>query len=139
MGRILAVDDEPDMLSLIKMIIEGYSDHPIGHGWLKPDFQFRGDEADRIDYDLRTCSFLRRDSDGRYYFSHRSFLEYFSALHLLDSVESKDCPLLVRGLASYWTTISWEWPSDEIRQFLLSLLHGDPKSQSRILKLTHAS
>jgi DNA-binding NtrC family response regulator len=29
MGRILAVDDEPDMLSLIKMIIEGYSDHEV--------------------------------------------------------------------------------------------------------------
>jgi DNA-binding NtrC family response regulator len=29
MGCILAVDDEPDMLSLIKMIIEGYSDHVV--------------------------------------------------------------------------------------------------------------
>jgi DNA-binding NtrC family response regulator len=29
MGRILAVDDEPDMLTLIKMIIEGYSDHLV--------------------------------------------------------------------------------------------------------------
>lgn len=29
MGRILAVDDEPDMLSLIKMIIEGYSSHQV--------------------------------------------------------------------------------------------------------------
>jgi DNA-binding NtrC family response regulator len=29
MGLILAVDDEPDMLSLVKMIIEGYSDHQV--------------------------------------------------------------------------------------------------------------
>jgi DNA-binding NtrC family response regulator len=29
MGFILAVDDEPDMLTLIKMIIEGYSDHQV--------------------------------------------------------------------------------------------------------------
>jgi len=29
MGRILAVDDEPDMLALLKMIIEGYSDHQV--------------------------------------------------------------------------------------------------------------
>jgi DNA-binding NtrC family response regulator len=29
MGRILAVDDELDMLSLVKMIIEGYSDHQV--------------------------------------------------------------------------------------------------------------
>jgi DNA-binding NtrC family response regulator len=29
MGRILAVDDEPDMLTLIKMIVEGYSDHHV--------------------------------------------------------------------------------------------------------------
>ena len=29
MGRILAVDDELDMLTLIKMIIEGYSKHEV--------------------------------------------------------------------------------------------------------------
>ena len=29
MGLILAVDDELDMLTLIKMIIEGYSDHQV--------------------------------------------------------------------------------------------------------------
>jgi len=29
MGRILAVDDELDMLFLIKMIIEGYSNHQV--------------------------------------------------------------------------------------------------------------
>ena len=29
MGRILAVDDELDMLSLLKMIIEGYSNHQV--------------------------------------------------------------------------------------------------------------
>ena len=29
MGRILAVDDELDMLALLKMIIEGYSDHLV--------------------------------------------------------------------------------------------------------------
>jgi DNA-binding NtrC family response regulator len=29
MGRILVVDDELDMLALLKMIIEGYSDHQV--------------------------------------------------------------------------------------------------------------
>ena len=29
MGRILAVDDELDMLALIRMIIEGYSNHQV--------------------------------------------------------------------------------------------------------------
>lgn len=29
MGRILAVDDELDMLALLKLIIEGYSDHQV--------------------------------------------------------------------------------------------------------------
>ncbi len=29
MGRILAVDDEPDMLALLKMIVEGYSGHQV--------------------------------------------------------------------------------------------------------------
>jgi DNA-binding NtrC family response regulator len=29
MGRILAVDDELDMLALLKMIVEGYSEHQV--------------------------------------------------------------------------------------------------------------
>ncbi|MGP8050138.1 MAG: response regulator [Desulfobaccales bacterium] len=29
MGRILAVDDEPDMLALLKMIVEGYTGHQV--------------------------------------------------------------------------------------------------------------
>jgi len=29
MGRILAVDDELDMLSLLKMMVEGYTDHQV--------------------------------------------------------------------------------------------------------------
>jgi DNA-binding NtrC family response regulator len=29
MGRILAVDDELDMLGLLKMIVEGYTDHQV--------------------------------------------------------------------------------------------------------------
>jgi DNA-binding NtrC family response regulator len=29
MGRILAVDDELDMLTLLKMMIEGYTDHQV--------------------------------------------------------------------------------------------------------------
>jgi DNA-binding NtrC family response regulator len=29
MGRILAVDDELDMLALLKMIVEGYSNHQV--------------------------------------------------------------------------------------------------------------
>jgi len=32
-----------------------------------------------IDYDVRTCSFLHRDSWGNYSFMHRSFLEFFIA------------------------------------------------------------
>ncbi len=29
MGRILAVDDETDMLTLLKMMVEGYTDHQV--------------------------------------------------------------------------------------------------------------
>ena len=34
---------------------------------------------DLYDYDTRTCTFLTRDSDGNYRFSHRSFQEFFVA------------------------------------------------------------
>lgn len=37
------------------------------------------DVSEYYDYDIRTCSFFKRDSEGNYFFMHRSFLEFFVA------------------------------------------------------------
>jgi uncharacterized protein YjbI with pentapeptide repeats/DNA replication protein DnaC len=39
----------------------------------------KSEVADYFDYDIRTCSFFNRDSEGNYGFMHRSFLEFFVA------------------------------------------------------------
>ena len=39
-------------------------------------------EMEIADYEVRTASFLTRDAEGHYGFSHRSFLEFFLARRL---------------------------------------------------------
>ncbi|HET8775790.1 MAG TPA: HEAT repeat domain-containing protein [Thermoanaerobaculia bacterium] len=48
------------------------------------------EERDGLDGDLRTAAFLVRDADGNYRFSHRSFLEFFFARHLIACAARKD-------------------------------------------------
>ena len=49
-----------------------------------------GLDPQRVDLELRTAAFLIRSSEGYYRFSHRSFLEFFFARHLLRLVEEED-------------------------------------------------
>ena len=54
--------------------------------WLKSQIRNALIAAERVDYDLRTCTFLRRNSSGQYFFSHRSFQEYFCARYLVENL-----------------------------------------------------
>ena len=48
-------------------------------------------DAFEMDRELRTATFLVRDLDGHYRFSHRSFQEYFYARYLLsEAMERQD-------------------------------------------------
>jgi uncharacterized protein YjbI with pentapeptide repeats/GTPase SAR1 family protein len=42
-------------------------------------------DLDYFDNDIRTCSFLNRDSSGNYGFIHKSFMEYFVARKITES------------------------------------------------------
>jgi uncharacterized protein YjbI with pentapeptide repeats/DNA replication protein DnaC len=46
------------------------------------------DVSDYYDYDVRTCSFFRRDSEGKYSFMHKSFLEFFAAKKISKSINN---------------------------------------------------
>ncbi len=57
---------------------------------IKETFSIREyEELKAFDSDIRTCSFLIRDPEGRYYFAHKSFMEYFTAFRLAKEVKSK--------------------------------------------------
>ncbi len=45
------------------------------------------DTLDHFDHDIRTCSFLVRDSEGNYSFVHKSFMEFFVASKLLHELD----------------------------------------------------
>lgn len=49
---------------------------------------------DYFDHDVRTCTFLNRTDDGHYRFVHKSFMEYFVATAIVDSLQSKKLPML---------------------------------------------
>jgi hypothetical protein len=53
-------------------------------GWPEP--LFRGLDLDRVDLELRTAAFLTRTADAHYGFSHKSFLEFFLAKHIVAAV-----------------------------------------------------
>lgn len=42
-----------------------------------------------FDRDIRTCSFLVRDDEGAYYFSHKSFMEFFVGVRLARQVKEE--------------------------------------------------
>jgi hypothetical protein len=47
-----------------------------------------GLSVDAIDYELRTCNFLRRDHRGIYSFVHKSFMEFFLASAFIDQLRN---------------------------------------------------
>lgn len=50
--------------------------------------RLEGLDADQVDLELRSATFLTRTAEGAYGFSHRSFLEFFLAEHLLSAAEA---------------------------------------------------
>ncbi len=65
-------------------------------------------ELDAFYGEVRTCTFLTRDSLGNYKFSHKSFMEYFIAYHLAAKLLTDTAPETKMN--------------DEIRQFIHEIL-----------------
>lgn len=76
-----------------------------------------------LDVEVRTCSFLNRDTEGNYQFVHKSFMEYFIAKAMAEEVAAEQYDLFglkslsieitnfMRGMLSgndgYWKAIAW--------------------------------
>ena len=76
-----------------------------------------------LDTEVRTCTFLNRDSVGNYQFAHRSFMEFFVAKSCAEELRTKQYDLLklrplspeitnfLRGLIAdcelLWSAIAW--------------------------------
>lgn len=77
-----------------------------------------GLDEEEIDRELRAATFLVRDQGGRYRFSHRSFLEFFYARHLVSAAE--------RGYLEVWAGAPFR---AEIYRFVQDLLAPpDPRA-----------
>ena len=58
---------------------------------IKSSFPIEKDSMlDYFEHDVRTCTFLNRTDDGYYKFIHKSFLEYFTATRIIQSVKERD-------------------------------------------------
>lgn len=75
-----------------------------------------------IDRELRTASFLVRNANGDYSFSHRSFLEFFYAQHLLAAA--------ARGEMGEWKSGHFR---SEIYRFVQDLLASRPAALDRLV------
>ena len=60
----------------------------IFHERLKIDYR----DLDAFYGEIRTCTFLTRDSLGNYKFAHKSFMEYFAAAHLAPLLKKNKAP-----------------------------------------------
>jgi formylglycine-generating enzyme required for sulfatase activity len=83
---------------------------------------FQLDKADEIDYfehDVRTCSFLNRDTKGNYRFAHKSFQEFFVAQWLAPKLLDGSAPEMrineeIRGFVhGLLANVDWPPPPPE--------------------------
>lgn len=75
-------------------------------------------DEQEIDRELRTATFLVRDQGGEYRFSHRSFLEFFYARHLVSEA--------ARGNAGAWSAAAFRTEIYRFVQDLLALKESKP-------------
>ena len=71
-------------------------------------------DLDRVDLDLRTAAFLVRDARGYYRFSHKSFLEFFFARHIVG--------LLAESNQRFFAGLAVGPLTPECRNFLLDMI-----------------
>ena len=81
-----------------------------------PHQHLAGLDLDRVDLELRTAAFLIRNAEGYYGFSHRSFMEFFLAHHLMRATGRK------RGLAPALPTLPL---TPETCDFLADMAESD--------------
>lgn len=90
MGRILAVDDELDMLTLLKMMVEGYTDHQV----TVTNNPLEAKElVDREQFDLILTDLKMPGMDG---------------MELLEAVKQKDEDALVMVITAFGSLESAE-------------------------------
>ena len=90
MGRILAVDDELDMLTLLKMMVEGYTDHQVT---VTNNPLEAKDLVEREQFDLILTDLKMPGMDG---------------MELLESVKQKDEEALVLVITAFGSLESAE-------------------------------
>jgi hypothetical protein len=76
-------------------------------------------DLDYFEADVRTCTFLVRDTRGNYSFVHRSFAEYFAALCIVDYLLTRHWPNhLYKGRGRR----AVEWITPETSKFIIELI-----------------
>jgi uncharacterized protein YjbI with pentapeptide repeats len=78
-----------------------------------------GHSLESVATDIRTCSFLVRGGDDSFRFTHKSFMEYFAALHMLESTLSSPDQEQMNFLAGM---LSIDFLSDEVMYFMGDLI-----------------
>ena len=97
-------------------------------------------DKERIDYEVRTALFLRRNAEGFYSFVHRSFLEYFVARTLRRGLVAQEASCLkLRRLTREVAFFLEQWPEREripdLAQWVLKAPYQPRVSENALLLL----
>jgi hypothetical protein len=99
--------------------------------WMKSETAYN---MDILDYELRTCNFLKRDPFGYYKFAHKSFMEYLLAYLLCEQLFSGTQEISVQWFLPLEINSQDQGeliqPSAEIESFVLQI------AQVKLSKLT---
>ncbi len=106
----------------VKMYLEGKSSCHYSEFTSMIRKRFDTVDAAQIDYlqsDVRTCTFLTRDTEGQYRFRHNSFMEFFVAQNIAEGIASGSSELLAARVVPV-----------EARGFLVDILRDDPPADA---------
>jgi WD40 repeat protein len=100
-----------------------------------------GIDLQQVDSEVRTASFLVRDTAGNYRFAHRSFLEFFVARNIRTGLERNDPKALdLRRITPEVDRFLTEWPLEkELDELTSSILRNPyrPQISENALILRH--
>lgn len=97
-------------------------------------------DKDRVDSEIRTAPFLRRDAEGYYSFIHRSFLEFFIARGLREGLAADDASCLdlrriTREVAFFLESWSGAATIEPIATAVLAQSYRSLRSENALLLL----
>ncbi|KMM37932.1 restriction endonuclease [Guptibacillus hwajinpoensis] len=85
------------------------------------------DDIDHFSHDIKTCSFLNNDEEGNFKFIHKSFMEYFAAVYIVENLKEIKVATLDKLLGNSLISM-------EVGFFIRDLIKNNKIDKGKIIK-----